>query len=295
MNKGYLVILAGYIGWGLFPLYWALLIHVPALEVLLHRMLWSVPVLMLLVLMSARRRTQVQNALGSRPELGRLALSSLVICLNWGIYIWAVANHQVIEASMGYFLTPLLNVLAGVVIFKEKLGRLDIVAILFAATGVCYYIATTASIPWVGLAVGISFAAYGLMRKQMQTNAIPGLFVEILLLLPFTLALMAWLHIQDKAMFLNLGTTTDWLLILGGPITIIPLAFFTAGTRMLPMATVGILFYVTPSLQFLSGIMLLGESFNSNKLIGFAGIWIGLAIFSYSLISRKESSTATAG
>ena len=291
MNKGYLVILAGYIGWGLFPLYWALLIHVPALEVLLHRMLWSVPVLLLLVLMSPRRRVQVHNALRSRPELGRLALSSLVICLNWGIYIWAVANHRVIEASMGYFLTPLLNVLAGVVIFKEKLGRLDIVAILFAATGVGYYIATTAAIPWVGFAVGLSFAAYGLMRKQMQTNAIPGLFVEILLLLPFTLALLAWLHIQDKAMFLNHITTTDWLLVLGGPITIIPLAFFTAGTRMLPMTTVGILFYVTPSLQFLSGITLLGESFGADKLIGFTGIWIGLAIFSYSLLTRKQSAT----
>lgn len=292
MKKGYLVILAGYIGWGLFPLYWALLIHVPALEVLLHRMLWSVPVLLLLVLMSPRRRAQVQNALGSRAELGRLALSSLVICFNWGIYIWAVANHRVIEASMGYFLTPLLNVLAGVVIFKERLGRVDIVAILFAAIGVGYYIASTAAIPWVGFAVGLSFAAYGLMRKQMQTNAVPGLFVEILLLLPFTLALLGWLHIQDKAMFLNHSSATDLLLILGGPITIIPLAFFTAGTRMLPMTTVGILFYVTPSLQFLSGILLLGESFNSNKLLGFAGIWTGLAIFSYSLLTRKQSATA---
>jgi chloramphenicol-sensitive protein RarD len=289
MNKGYAVILAGYIGWGLFPLYWALLIHVPAIEVLLHRMLWSVPVLLPLVLLSERRRTQVKNALQSWHELRWLALSSLIVSFNWGIYIWAVANHRVIEASMGYFLTPLLNVVAGVIVFGEKLERLKIVAITFAAAGVAYYIFTTAAIPWVGLAVGISFAAYGLLRKQMKTNAVPGLFVEILLLLPFTLVLIFWLHYQDQAVFLNHALDTDLLLIFGGPITVIPLAFFTAGTRMLPLTTVGILFYVTPSLQFLTGIILLGESFNLNKLAGFIGIWIGLAIFTYSLLTKKES------
>jgi chloramphenicol-sensitive protein RarD len=188
---------------------------------------------------------------------------------------------------MGYFLTPLLNVLAAVIVFKEKLSRMNIVAILFAAAGVAYYIVSTNLIPWVGLVVGISFAAYGLLRKQMVTNAVPGLFIEILLLLPFTLALMAWLHINGKAMFLNTGWDTDLWLILGGPITVLPLAFFTAGTRMLPMTTVGILFYVTPSLQFLSGVVILGESFNLDKLVGFIGIWIGLAIFSYSLLTRK--------
>ena len=289
MNKGYAVILTGYIGWGLFPLYWALLSHVPAIEVLLHRMLWSVPVLLGLVLLSQRRRTQVSNALQSWHELRWLALSSLVICLNWGIYIWAVANHRVIEASMGYFLTPLLNVLAGVIVFGEKLDRLKISAIAIAAAGVAYYIFTTTTIPWVGLAVGISFAAYGLLRKQMKTNAVPGLFVEILLLLPFTLVLIFWLHYQDEAIFLNQVLDTDLLLILGGPITVIPLAFFTAGTRMLPLTTVGILFYVTPTLQFLSGIILLGELFDLNKLVGFIGIWAGLAIFTYSLLTQKES------
>jgi len=294
MHKGYAIILTGYIGWGLFPLYWALLNHVPASEVLLHRMLWSMPLLLLLVLLSPRRRAQFKDAFRSWRELRWLAISSLVICANWGIYIWAVANHRVVEASMGYFLTPLLNVLAGVIVFREKLGRLNIAAIMFAAAGVAYYVLTTASVPWVGIAVGISFAAYGLMRKQMKTNAVPGLLVEILLLLPFTLALLLWQQFRGEAMFLHYAWDTDLLLILGGPITIIPLAFFTAGTRLLPMTTVGILFYVTPSLQFLSGVLLLGESFNFNKLVGFIGIWIGLAIFSYSLLSSKKPPQTTA-
>jgi len=289
MNKGYAVILTGYIGWGLFPLYWALLIHVPPGEVLLHRMLWAVPVLVLLVVLSQRRRTQFSAALQSWQELRWLTLSSLVICFNWGIYIWAVANQQVVEASMGYFLTPLLNVLAGIVVFHEKLTRLKLVAIGFAAAGVSYYVLTTAAFPWVGLAVAVSFAGYGLLRKQMKTNAIPGLFVETLLLLPITLGLVLWLHFSAQAVFLHQDWNTDMLLILGGPITIIPLAFFTAGTRMLPMATVGILFYVTPSLQFLSGIFVLGEAFNLDKLIAFSGIWTGLVIFSYSLLQRNPA------
>jgi chloramphenicol-sensitive protein RarD len=288
MNRGYAVILTGYVGWGLFPLYWSQLKHVPPLEVLLHRMLWAMPLLVLLVALSARRRAQFGAALKSWPELRWLAFSSLVICFNWGLYIWAVATQQVIEASMGYFLTPLLNVLAGVVVFHEKLTRLNLVAIAFAAAGVAWYVASTAALPWVGLGVAVSFAGYGLLRKQMQTNAIPGLFVETLMLLPFTLAVMLWLHHSGQALFLNTDFNTDLLLILGGPITIIPLAFFTAGTRMLPMTTVGILFYVTPSLQFLSGVFVLGEAFSLDKLIAFAGIWIGLAIFSYSLLQRKS-------
>jgi len=251
-------------------------------------MLWAVPVLLLLVGFSERRRAQFWKALTSARDLGWLALSSLVICFNWGLYIWAVANQLVVEASMGYFLTPLLNVLAGVLVFHERLTRLNLLAVTCAALGVVYYIITNEAIPWVGFAVAISFAGYGLLRKQMATNAIPGLLVETLLLLPFTLVVMLWLHWRTEAVFLNLDLGTDMLLILGGPITIIPLAFFTAGTRLLPMTTVGILFYVTPSLQFLSGIFVLGESFTLQKLIAFSAIWIGLAIFSYSLLQSKD-------
>ena len=286
MSRGYSVILTGYIGWGLFPLYWALLSHVPAFEVLLHRMLWSAPVLLLLVLLSERRRAQVKAALRGWSELKWLAFSGLVVSFNWGIYIWAVANQRVIEASMGYFLTPLLNVLAGVILFQEKLTRTSIIAILCAASGVAYYFLSSAIPPWVALAVGASFALYGTLRKKMQTNAVPGLFVEILLLLPFTLALILWLQIRGEAMFLQHSGSTDLWLVLAGPVTVLPLAFFTAGSRMLPMTTVGILFYVTPSLQFFCGVALLGEAFDIDKLIGFTGIWLGLAIFSFGLLAR---------
>lgn len=288
MNRGYLIILIGYVGWGLFPLYWSLLAHVAPLEVLLHRMLWSTPVLLLLVLISLRRRQQVISAFQSWREVRLLVVSSLFICANWGIYIWAVANHRVIEASMGYFLTPLLNIVAGLLFFGEKLDKLKFTAISFAVLGVIYYISSISVFPWVGLSVGVSFASYGLLRKKMGTNAIPGLLIEILLLLPFTIAALFWLHHSGQAWFFNHSQSTDFWLILGGPVTVIPLAFFTAGARLLPMTSVGLLFYVTPTLQFLSGVLILGEAFSQDKLIGFVGIWIGLAIFTYSLISRER-------
>lgn len=293
MTRGYLTILSGYVGWGLFPLYWSLLNHVPAGEVLLHRMLWSVPVLLLLVLMVNRRRNQVWLALQSLPQLKWLFVSAALITLNWGVYIWAVNNNQVIEASMGYFLTPLLNVIAGVIFLKEKLSRLDLIAIAFAAVGVFYLIVTSGQTPWVGLIVAVSFSAYGITRKTMSIDAVPGLFIETLLLLPFTLAILLWLHGTGAAVFLNLSWDTDLWLILGGPITVIPLAFFTAGARLLPLSTVGILFYVTPSLQFLSGYLLLNEPVDTNRMIGFCGIWIGLAIFSVGLLKKESTKPGT--
>jgi chloramphenicol-sensitive protein RarD len=292
LNKGYPIILTSYIGWGLFPLYWSLLEHVPPLEILLHRMLWAVPVLILLVALSTRRKTQIIAAFHSWPEMRLLSASSVVICINWGIYIWAVSNHRVIEASMGYFLTPFLNVIVGLLIFKEKLDPLKVAAIVCAAAGVLYYILKAGIFPWVGLSLGFSFAAYGLFRKKMETNAVPGLLIETLILLPFTTALILWLHSKGMAMFLNTNLTTDLWLIIAGPITAIPLALFTMGARLLPMTSVGILFYITPTLQFLCGILVFEEAFNQDKLIGFAAIWIGLLIFSYSLLSNQTKSAS---
>ncbi len=292
LNKGYPIILTSYIGWGLFPIYWSLLGHVPPLEILLHRMLWAVPVLILLVALSTRRKTQLIAAFHSWPEMRLLTASSVVICINWGIYIWAVSNQRVIEASMGYFLTPFLNIIVGLLIFKEKLDPLKIAAIGCAAAGVFYYILKAGIFPWVGLSLGFSFAAYGLFRKKMETNAVPGLLIETLILLPFTTALILWLHGKGIAMFLNDSLTTDLWLIIAGPITVIPLALFTMGARMLPMTSVGILFYVTPTLQFLCGILVFEEAFNQDKLIGFAAIWIGLLIFSYSLLSNQTKTAS---
>lgn len=284
MLKAYLTLLAGYIGWGLFPLYWQLLKHVSPLEVTLHRIVWSVPVLAVIIYISHRRRQELIAAIGSSDQLKLLGVTAILITINWGVYIWAVANARVVEASMGYFLTPLLNIIAGVLIFKENLSTLRWLAITFAAAGVLYYIVSIGNLPWVALSVGFSFSAYGVLRKKIHTGALAGLSIETLMIAPFALSMLVFLHLHDSAVFLNLNASTNVWLILGGLVTVVPLALFTAGARILPMTSVGILFFITPSMQFLVGTLVLNEAMNLDKFIAFSIIWSGLILYSISLL-----------
>ena len=287
MNKGIILILLGYIGWGLFPLYWVLLKHVSAGEVLAHRMLWSVPVLLLFVAIISNWRHEFISTFKNKKELGWLLLTAILITINWGVYVLAVNQGRVVEASMGYFLSPLLHILGGLIIFKEKIGLFRQLAIVFAALGVFYYISSVDVFPWIGLVVGFSFASYGILRKFIQTSAVPGLLVETLLLVPLSMGFVIYLAASNKAEFLNLNLSTDIYLGLAGLVTVVPLILFTAGARLLPMATTGILFYITPSMQFFIGVYLFKEEINPNQLIGFIGIWIGLVLYTFSLLRRQ--------
>jgi chloramphenicol-sensitive protein RarD len=284
MFKAYLSLLSGYIGWGLFPLYWQLLASVSPVEVTLHRIIWSVPVLALLIHLSSRRHRDFTNTLRTRRELKFLLLTAVLITVNWGIYVWAVANARVIEASMGYFLAPLIHISSGVLVFNEKLTPLKWLAVALAALGVCFYIISQGVFPWAGLGVGFSFAAYGVLRKKIATGAVVGLYVETLMMAPIALIGLFIMHYQQSASFLNSTPATDWWLILGGLVTVVPLALFTIGTRQLPMASVGILFFITPSMQFVMGSMVLGEPINTGKLIAFSIIWSGLILYSISIV-----------
>ena len=288
MNKGIALILLGYIIWGLFPLYWVLLKQVPATEVLAHRMLWSVPVLILFVALVKNWRSSFMSALKDKKELAWLLLTATLITINWGVYIVAVSLDRVVEASMGYFLTPLLNILGGFLIFREKIGRLKMLAILFAALGVFYYIASIRHFPWIGLVLGFSFATYGTLRKLIKTPAVPGLLLETLWLIPLSLGYVLYLQYTQQNAFGNLSVDIDIWLILAGVVTVIPLVLFTSGARLLPMTTSGILFYITPSLQFLVGALVFHEAIDFKQLIGFIGIWTGLALYSYDLLRHQS-------
>ncbi len=291
MNKGIILVLLGYIGWGLFPLYWGLVTHVTAMEVLSHRMLWSVPVLFIFVFVVASWRSDFFTAIKNKKELAILLLTAILITINWGVYVYAVNVERVVEASMGYFLSPLLHVLGGLIIFKEKLGPFRKFAVAFAALGVFYYIFMAGIFPILGLILGFSFAAYGILRKFIQTPAVPGLFVETLLLIPLSLGYLMYLSSHDQMVFNNLNLSTDIYLGLAGLVTAVPLLLFTAGARLLPMTTTGILFYITPTMQFLVGVYIFKEALNVNQLIGFAGIWIGLVLYAISLIKRHDQTT----
>jgi chloramphenicol-sensitive protein RarD len=287
MNKGILLALSGYLMWGCFPIYWALLNHVNPSEVLVHRMLWSVPVLFFLVYSKPSWRLNFKESLSSRKELLFLLITAILITINWGGYILAVNLGRVVEASMGYFLSPVINMIGGYVFFHERISKLKQLAVLFATVGALFYVFSGDSFPWLGFLVGFTFSAYGIARKAMSSSAVPGLYIETLILLPFFLVFSIWFYSNFDIAFLNVDISTDILLFLAGAVTVVPLALFNAGAKLLPMTTVGILFLITPTLQFLVGYYLQNEAVNTNQLIGFVGVWTGLIMYSYGLIKDK--------
>ena len=289
MNKGILFVLSGYLMWGCFPIYWALLNHVNPSEVLLHRILWSVPVLFFLVYSKSSWRSNFKDSLSSKKELVFLLLTAILITINWGCYILAVNLGRVVEASMGYFLSPVINMLGGYFFFHERISKLKQLAVLFATIGSLYYVFSGDSFPWLGFIVGFTFAAYGIARKAMASSALPGLYIETLILLPFFLIFSVWFYLNYDVSFLNIDISTDILLFLAGAVTVIPLALFNAGAKLLPMTTVGILFLITPTIQFLIGYYLQNELVNSNQLIGFIGVWAGLIIYCYCLMKENSN------
>ena len=287
MNKGILLVLSGYLMWGCFPLYWALLNHVNPSEVLIHRMLWSVPVLFFLVYSKPSWRLNFKESLSSRKELLFLLITAILITINWGGYILAVNLGRVVEASMGYFLSPVLNMIGGYFFFHERISKLKQLAVLFATVGALFYVFSGDSFPWLGFLVGFTFSAYGIARKAMSSSAVPGLYIETLILLPFFIVFSIWFYSNFDVSFFNVDISTDILLFLAGAVTVIPLALFNAGAKLLPMTTVGILFLITPTLQFLVGYYLQNEAVNPYQLIGFVGVWTGLIMYSYGLIKDK--------
>jgi len=287
MNKGILLALSGYLMWGCFPIYWALLNHVNPSEVLLHRMLWSVPVLFFLVYSKPSWRLNFKESLSSRKELLFLLITAILITINWGGYILAVNLGRVVEASMGYFLSPVINMIGGYFFFHERISKLKQLAVFFATVGALFYVFSGDSFPWLGFLVGFTFSAYGIARKAMSSSAVPGLYIETLILLPFFLVFSIWFYSNFDVSFFNVNISTDILLFLAGAVTVVPLALFNAGAKLLPMTTVGILFLITPTLQFLVGYYLQNEVVNSNQLIGFVGVWTGLIMYSYGLIKDK--------
>ena len=287
MNKGILLALSGYLMWGCFPIYWALLNHVNPSEVLIHRMLWSVPVLFFLVHTKPSWKLNFKESLSSKKELGFLFITAILITINWGGYILAVNLGRVVEASMGYFLSPVINMIGGYIFFHERISKLKQLAVLFATVGALYYVFSGDSIPWLGFLVGFTFSAYGIARKAMASSAVPGLYIETLILLPLILIFSTWFYLNFDFAFLNLNLSTDVLLFMAGAVTVVPLALFNAGAKLLPMTTVGILFLITPSIQFLVGYYLQNEDVNSHQLLGFIGVWAGLLMYSYALIKEK--------
>ena len=265
--------MASFLMWGTFPLYWVNTIAVPAFEVLSHRGFWIVPFL-LVVITWARMWPGVREAF-SRTNLPWLMVSAVLIAINWGVYVWAVAEQAVTEAALGYYLTPLLNVAAGMLLFGERLSRLKALALIIAGIGVLSVALLVGSWPWFGLAVGFSFAAYSSARKKAKVEAIQGLTAESFLLFPIW-AIYLWVWGDIK--WVTTEPTAIWL-VLGGAVTAIPLITHVAAARRIPLSLLGMLFFTVPTLQMANGVLVLGEPWDWQRGVAFGFIWTAVALY----------------
>jgi len=290
-EAGLAAALLAYVVWGLSPLYWKHLNHVDAMQTLAHRYLWTLP--FTLVAVAAMRLWPELRALAARPrQFGLLAVSATMVAINSGTYLWGVNHDRVVEASLGYFLTPLLTVLFGLLLFRERLRPWQWVAIGLAAAGVANLVATHGIFPWVGLVVGTSFAIYGAVRKLVPVGSVAGFFAETVVIAPVALVFLAGVALSGGGAFRTADPSTDLLLVGGGLVTAVPFLLYVVGARRLRLSTVGLLFYINPSLQFLVGTFVFGEPVTRAHFVTFGLIWTGLAV--YSVESRLRMRRAAA-
>lgn len=269
---------AAYFWWGLVPIYFKLVATVSAVEVLAHRVVWSA-LLTLAIILATRRTGAVKRLLASPKTLLWLAASSACIALNWFVFIWSVANNYILETSLGYFINPLISVLFGVVLLRERLRPLQRAAVAIAAAGVFYAIFIYGAFPWIALTLACSFGLYGLLRKRIPVDSVTGLFAETTLLAPIAAVYLALLIGRNTSGFVAGDSSLTALLLLAGPITAIPLILFAAGVRRISLSAVGFLQYVAPTQTFLLAVFVYGEPFNLSRLVTFVLIWVALIVF----------------
>jgi len=278
MNTGILYAALAFFCWGLFPLYFHAIDQVPALEILAHRMLWSL--LFLGIVLTARSQWGWLPKVLRQPRvLGSFIASSALLTSNWFVYIWSINNGHVIDSSLGYFINPLVNVLLGQLVLKEKLRRGQWVAIGIAACGVGWLTVQAGQLPYIALVLGLTFGGYGLLRKTAALAALEGLSLETMILFPAALAYVLWLAAHGQNTFLNSDGGTRWLLAAAGPITAIPLLLFAAGARRIPLSVLGLLQYMSPTMQMLLGVWFFHEAFSVPRMIGFGIIWSALLLY----------------
>lgn len=285
-RSGALYALGAYGLWGIVPIYWKKLGAVPAAEVVAHRVVWSV-LFVAVVLAIVRGYGAVGVALRSRRTLAYLSGTTLLIAVNWGLFIWAVQTGHILQASLGYYVNPLVNVAMGVVFLKERLNRPQTIAVALAAIGVTILTVAAGTFPWVSLLLALTFGAYGLLRKTAPVEALAGLFVETLLVTPFALAFVLFREHGGHGALTTGGLGRGVLLAMAGPITAVPLLFFAAAARRLSLTTLGFFQYVAPTLQFLCAVLLYGEKLTPAHVATFACIWAALAVFTLGRTSRE--------
>ena len=287
MNSGVTAALLAYGLWGLMPLYFRLMAPATAIEVVAHRIVWSLA-LLLLWLGVLGQLGPLWRRLDARL-LARLALAALLVSINWLTYVWAVTHGRTLDASLGYFLLPLFNVALGVLLLGERLTRGEWIGVMLAALGVGYLALVSPRLPWVALVLAAPFGAHGLARKQTELPAAEGMALETGLIALPALAVLGWLATRGQLAFGQAGAGTDALLISTGLMTTVPLVAFAVAARRLTLAALGMLQYISPTLQFLLGVFVLHEPVDAQRLAGFAAVWLGLLVFSAGAYRRHRT------
>lgn len=288
IRSGVILGLLAYTMWGVFPVYFKWVASVAPLEVLAHRVLWAVP-FGAMIIIARRQWREVRGAFLDRSMLSWLSLAALCISANWLIYIWAVQNERIFEASLGYYINPLVWVAVGVVIFGERLRRLQGVAVGLAIIGVLFLTLSGGEFPWVALSLAALFTIYGVIRRQIAVGAMPGLFVETAVLFPIAFVWILLLIGQGQASLTAGDTSLSLLLMLAGPVTVLPLLFFAVSAKRLSLTALGFMQFLAPTLQFLTGVYY-GEPLTTARLVCFAFIWSAVLVFSYDALraGRKK-------
>jgi chloramphenicol-sensitive protein RarD len=286
-SGGFIAAIAAFVIWGLFPLYLIGLLNVSAMQITAHRIVWSC--LFVLAWLAVRRELgQLWAAATRKGVLVRLTASAFFIAVNWLGFAWAVNHDHVLEVSLAYFMGPLLNVLLGIFVLSERLERTQWIAVGFAAAGVAYLTFIAGRAPWIALMVGSSFAFYGVIRKTVKIDALPGLAVETILLAPFALGYLIWCEMQGSGAFGHSSARVDVLLLLSGIVTSVPLFLFAYGARRVPYSTIGVIQFIAPTMQFAGGLLVFGEPFEPARAMGFALIWIGLVLYAAHALWRAR-------
>ncbi|AHG85429.1 DMT superfamily drug/metabolite transporter [Bibersteinia trehalosi USDA-ARS-USMARC-190] len=288
--QGWHYALMCYMTWGMFPIYWAPLYQssMPAEQLLAQRVIWSMLFAIVLVIVF-RQTTVVLRVLKQPKVLGIFLLSAFMIGLNWLVYLWALINQHILDASLGYFINPLLNVFIGRLVLKERLNITQFIALCSATAGILWLAIPAGQIPWIALILAGSFALYGLIRKLAPMSALSGFTLETLLMLPFALGYFYFCHLQDTFVFIELTPLQITILLGSGIATALPLIWFATAAKKISMSLLGMLQYISPTLQFLCGVLLFGETLSTQGLIGYAFVWFGVIVFLVGMQNKCRS------
>jgi chloramphenicol-sensitive protein RarD len=292
-RRGLLLGLAAWIMWGFFPLYWPLLEPAGAVEILAHRIVWSL-IIMAGIALALRRGARLRATLADRRTRTLLTLAAVLITINWGTYIWGVNNHHVVETSLGYFINPLVSVLLGVLVLGERLRALQWVALGIATAAVLALTVEYGRPPWVALILAFSFGSYGLAKKKANAGAVESLVVETLVVSPVALGYVIFLMATGASTFGNQGAGHVALIIGTGLITVLPLLCFGGAATRIPLSTLGLMQYLTPTVQFILGVVVFGEPMPLMRWFGFGLIWLALVLFTFETLRNRQRVRSTA-